>query len=381
MSNPAFKCKQYIKMHIQNKTLPAAYAKAVEKYQVDKNLVIMADAHSDELPDSMVDLYSALVEKGYEVKIWCKDIAKLGAAATMDFMKDFMEEYAKAGFVIICSYFLPVSSCVKRPETTVIQLWHSGGLLKKMGYDTAEDIPDYYKGNVTANYDLVTVSAPICEPVWQQAMRLPDGVVKALGLARTDKYFDEARNAGLRDKLFNAIPEAKDKKIALYAPSFTGNASSAENKGIESGIDKAFEGRDDWFFIMKPHPHTIDKYKEYMDERLMDMSTDELYASADLFITDYSSALFDYCVYKKPFLLYCPDRDDYAERRGFYVDPDTFPCKLTTSVEELKEVLDDGSWNSYSDKDYQDFYDTYMSACDGHAIGRIISYMENINGR
>jgi hypothetical protein len=208
-----------------------------------------------------------------------------------------------------------------------------------MGYDTAEDIPDYYKGNVTANYDLVTVSAPICEPVWQQAMRLPDGVVKALGLARTDKYFDEARNAGLRDKLFNAIPEAKDKKIALYAPSFTGNASSAENKGIESGIDKAFEGRDDWFFIMKPHPHTIDKYKEYMDERLMDMSTDELYASADLFITDYSSALFDYCVYKKPFLLYCPDRDDYAERRGFYVDPDTFPCKLTTSVEELKEVL------------------------------------------
>ena len=222
MSNPAFKCKQYIKMHIQNKTLPAAYAKAVEKCQVDKNLVIMADAHSDELPDSMVDLYSALVEKGYEVKIWCKDIAKLGAAATMDFMKDFMEEYAKAGFVIICSYFLPVSSCVKRPETTVIQLWHSGGLLKKMGYDTAEDIPDYYKGNVTANYDLVTVSAPICEPVWQQAMRLPDGVVKALGLARTDKYFDEARNAGLRDKLFNAIPEAKDKKIALYAPSFKG---------------------------------------------------------------------------------------------------------------------------------------------------------------
>ena len=44
MSNPAFKCKQYIKMHIQNKTLPAAYAKAVEKYQVDKIYVAIPSA-------------------------------------------------------------------------------------------------------------------------------------------------------------------------------------------------------------------------------------------------------------------------------------------------------------------------------------------------
>ena len=65
-----------------------------------------------------------------------------------------MKEYAAAGYVYICSYFLPVSSCKKRKETKVIQLWHSGGLLKKMGYDTKDDIPRDYKGDVTANYDL-----------------------------------------------------------------------------------------------------------------------------------------------------------------------------------------------------------------------------------
>ena len=67
--------------------------------------------------------------------------------------KNFMQVYAQAEYVFINSYFLPVSSCRKRKETTVVQLWHSGGLMKKMGYDTTEDIPKYYKGNPTANYD------------------------------------------------------------------------------------------------------------------------------------------------------------------------------------------------------------------------------------
>ena len=83
-------------------------------------------------------------------------------------MKSFMKGYAAAGYVYICSYFLPVSSCKKREETKVIQLWHSGGLLKKMGYDTGDDIPKYYKGNVTRNYDLVTVSSEVCIPVWER---------------------------------------------------------------------------------------------------------------------------------------------------------------------------------------------------------------------
>ena len=71
-------------------------------------------------------------------------------------MFEFMKLYAVSQTVVICDNFLPVASCRKRKGTKVIQLWHAGGALKKFGYDTADDIPAYYKGNVMANLPLVT---------------------------------------------------------------------------------------------------------------------------------------------------------------------------------------------------------------------------------
>ena len=101
--------------------------------------------HNDKIPFSMEQIYNTLVAKGYSPIVMCKDIAKMSYPQLLKFLKGFMKEYAAAGYVYICSYFLPVSSCKKRKETKVIQLWHSGGLLKKMGYDTKDDIPRDYK--------------------------------------------------------------------------------------------------------------------------------------------------------------------------------------------------------------------------------------------
>ena len=92
--------------------------------------------------------------------------------------------------MFICDNFLPVSSCEKRAETTVVQLWHSGGLLKKSGYDQPYSVPKYYKGNVFANYDLLTVSAQPCVSVFTSMMRQSEGVVQATGVSRTDMYYN-----------------------------------------------------------------------------------------------------------------------------------------------------------------------------------------------
>ena len=181
-----FRLKQNIKMYIQNVYLPQIYRKEISRTRVNPDKIILADMHSDSIPFSMKEIYNSLVSKGKKPTIYCRDTQKMSPFETMKFMKEFMREYAAAGYVYICSYFLPVSSCDKRPETKVIQLWHSGGLMKKMGYDTKDDIPKFYKGTVTKNYDLVTVSAPVCVPVWESALKLPAGVTKPLGLARTD---------------------------------------------------------------------------------------------------------------------------------------------------------------------------------------------------
>ena len=41
---------------------------------------------------------------------------------------------------------------------------------------------------------------------------------------------------------------------------------------------------------------------------------------ADVLITDYSSVMFDYLLYKKPLVLFSPDLAEYEAKRGFYLD-------------------------------------------------------------
>ena len=379
MSSIGFKIKQHIKMLIQNVYLPSVYKKAVRHTEVDKNRVIFADMHSDSVPYSMQAMYERMKEEGYDVRLFCKDMSKMSNSELIHFLKSFMKEYAAAGYVYICSYFLPVSSCKKRPETKVIQLWHSGGLLKKMGYDTPDDIPENYKGDVTANYDLVTVSSEVCIPVWENALKLPKGITKAVGLARTDVYFDDDWNLERREEFYNLYPDARGKRVVLYAPSFSGNAADPKCVGMD-GIRRVFEKLDEnYFLIIKPHPHLMNKYPEYRSERAMSMSSEDLFPVTSILITDYSSILFDYCLFRKPFILFTPDLEEYKKTRGFYVDIESFPAPLAKTEEELERILVDKTYFDYSEQDYEDFYTEYMGACNGNSIDNILNEVKNLN--
>lgn len=362
-----FTLKQYAKMVIQNLYLPYIYKKAC-KTGIKKGRILFADAHSDQITDSMLPIYHRLLAAGYDVKNYCVDLQTMSAGKTISYMRHFMQEYATAEYVFISSYFLPVSSCQKRDGTTVVQLWHSGGLMKKMGYDTAEDIPEYYRGNITANYDLVTVSAECCVSVWENALHLPAGTAAATGLARTDIYFDQAWNQSNTDIFYKKYPQAKGKKICVYAPSFEGNAAHPYNRGLMSGIlnvMKKFE--DEWFFIIKLHPHMEKEYPEYYCE----IKTQELFAVTDLLITDYSSVVYDYLVYRRPFLLYAPDLEEYKRERGFYIEYESLPAPVVTSASDLEHVMEQRTWNQYVEQ-LEACYKKYMGACDGHAAERIL---------
>ena len=361
MKSIGFVLKQHIKSYVQNHMLPKVYKKAVAHTKVDKNKVIFAEMHSNTLPNSMMAVYDELKASGKDITLYVRDIKDMSWPESISFMKSFMKDYAAAGYVYICSYFLPVSSCKKRDETKVIQLWHSGGLLKKMGYDTLDDIPKAYKGNVTANYDLVTVSAPICVNYWKKALHLPAGITKPLGLPRTDIYFDKKWQAKCKARFEKIYPEAKGKRVVLYAPSFSGNAASPKAPGLEMGLDKEFAKLDDVYLIVRPHPLMRSVYPKYFDKRYKEISTDKLLPAIDVLVTDYSSILFDYSVYKKPFVMFCPDIKEYEKSRGFYADPRSFPAPFVTKKDELLKCIEDkGYLEKCTDEELEKFYQTYM---------------------
>ena len=374
-----FRIKQYLKMLLQNVFLPLVYAWYARR-PVQKGLVLFADAHHDEIPFSMRRMYEAVIKAAQEpetggkasalcVETYVRDFNRMPYGKMVRCLIRFMKRYAAAEYVFICDYYLPVSSCRKRPETTVVQLWHSCGLMKKIAYDTGEDIPASYRGNMFGNYTYLTLSAQICVPVHAQALRLPEARIRATGVSRTDYYFDEAWNERCRRAFFEQYPQARGKKIALWAPTFRGNAAHPRLCGLEAVQAAARALAPEWYFILKVHPH-IDAHGQVSN---CTIPTEELLAAADVMITDYSSVLFDYLIYDRPIVLFAPDRQAYADGRGFYIDYDAAPFPIVEKEEQLVRAVQDAAEETKEQAaSRREWRRLYTGACDGRATQRIL---------
>ncbi len=373
-----FRVKQIIKMIFQQVILPVIYNIYAVK-PVIPNTVILADAHHDEIPFSMLAIKDELMQHP-ELQItelyW--NNSSCSVLGIFRNMACFMKKYATAETVIICDNFLPAASCRKRKGTSVIQLWHACGAFKKFGYDTSADIPSYYKGNVLANCDLVTVSSQICVKPFSSAMRLPEKAVRPVGVSRTDLYFNDTFNQACRNQFFSQYPNAQGKKIVLWVPTFRGNPGIASVKGLDDILHARDQLKDTHYFIIKLHPHT----QAHIEGTNCSISSEELLPVADVVITDYSSILFDAMIYKHPLILFVPDLDEYLDNRGFYLDYNTLPGLRAQNLEQLLQILtDEYLLHSSVNKVYTDFYDKYMASCDGHSTKRIINYIKKTDNR
>ena len=387
-----FRIKQYIKMILQNVLLPLLYQCFCHR-PVRKGSVIFADAHHERMPFAMRRMYETVCRETNkyeggsresmpgsfknhqsslnvrEVEVFVRDFSRLSFDQMVKFLIAFMKQYATAEYVFICDYFLPAASCRKRPETKVVQLWHSCGLMKKIAFDAGEDIPKNYKGNMFGNYSYLTLSAAICVDVHARALRLPKERIFTTGVSRTDYYFDEAWNRRCRERFYEAHPEAKGKKIALWAPTFRGNAAMPYLEGLDAVKDASEKLANEWFFVIKAHPH-IDAHKMVSN---CSIPTEELLVVADVLITDYSSVLFDYLLYDKAAVLFAPDLKQYEDKRGFYLDYRTIPFPLVEEEAELAGAVEGAiQWCLEHEAEQEAFRREYVGDCDGHSTERIL---------
>ena len=104
----------------------------------------------------------------------------------------------------------------------------------------------------------------------------------------------------------------------------------------------------------------------------------ELYLAADMLITDYSSAMFDFAVTGKPMVFYTYDLEHYRDDlRGFYFDlAEVAPGPLVRTSEELIEAIADTAVAASEPADrYARFRDTFCSLEDGHATDRVLDLL------
>ncbi|MCI5934289.1 MAG: CDP-glycerol glycerophosphotransferase family protein [Lachnospiraceae bacterium] len=364
-----FQLKQIVKIAMQNVFLPVIYRIGTVR-KVDQKLMIFADFHKDEVPYSMEDLYEWALDSDFHVVRMTKDCDSSGYISGLVYMVKFMLMYARAGYVFICDNFLPVASCKKREETVVVQMWHAGGMLKKYAYDTPRDIPKFYKGNVFRNYSLIITSDKNCNSAYISGMRADPRIVQGLGLSRTDRFYSEDYKQKCVRQFYDRYPEAKEKKIALFAPTFRGNASVPEI--IDTSFLKDLEKSlgDEWILVTKMHPHL----QKHIGKDACPIPTEQLLPVADVLISDYSSVIYDYLLLERPIVYYVPDLQYYIENDQFYIDYYEMPGTIVESQEDLATAIQEAQQN-FDLQRLRVFKQKYMGACDGHALERLVDYL------
>jgi CDP-glycerol glycerophosphotransferase len=101
---------------------------------------------------------------------------------------------------------------------------------------------------------------------------------------------------------------------------------------------------------------------------------EDLYLAADVLVTDYSSAMFDYAVLDRPIVIYAPDWEAYRAVRGVYFDVVAEPPgAVALSFPELLDAFHSGLVEGdAATKARDEFRGRFCALEDGHAAQRVV---------
>ena len=355
---------------------------------VQENKVLFLEMRFTKLSNSFELIYKALEESGeYDLKCSYVQFNFIRGREFTQRVNEMLKELATAKYVFVDDASLILSSIPLRKETVAINLWHACGAFKKFGRSTAElkfgssaatldKYPNY--GNLTH----VTVSSP--EVIWayEEAMHLPKGIVKATGVSRTDQFYDKEFVESRKQKLYEIMPEAKDKKVILYAPTFRGHVATASSPDRIDFERFCRELGNEYVIVCKHHPFVknppiiLEELQHFARDLTKYLSIEDLLCCADICISDYSSLVFEYSLFEKPMIFYAYDYDNYCDWRGFYYDYSEFtPGPVVQTEDELLNSIKNID-TQFDKQKVIDFKEKFMGSCDGHATERIIALMK-----
>jgi CDP-glycerol glycerophosphotransferase (TagB/SpsB family) len=278
-----------------------------------------------------------------------------------------------AGLVVVDNAWLPIHVAPHRTATTVVQVWHAAGALKRFGMDTTEPPAEPERTFLHRYYDWVVTAGEASRGPWAAALRTPIERCLPLGSARTDDLFDPARVDAARARALAAYPALAGMRVVLYAPTFRGRGPAKRDGGALDPVRlRALLPATD-ALVLKSHPN-LDPARvptagfDVVASPADDMN--DLLALADVLVTDYSSSVFEFALLRRPIVLVVPDLEAYERDPGLYLDLRTeVPGALVRDTDAAATAIAAGL---VDDAAYDAFIARNMGGCDGHAAQRIV---------
>lgn len=336
--------------------LNSVYKVACLLRKTDENKMVIALYRTNYLDDNLKLVYKEVQKQAPHIKI------HLIQGTNKMNLKLFIEilVFSNARYLIIDDYFLPIYLITPHKKLKVIQLWHAAGAFKKFGHSTIGSRfgpqASYLKlVPVHANYNFVYISARKFTKYYAEAFNMDSRRIFNLGLPRLDMITNEELHLKIISKMYKKYSFLKDKGMIniLMAPTYRAKGSQGETgiDLVDTILQIAKRMDINKRIILKPHPYmsvsSLEKIRNCRNVFIADSSgINEWMLVVDAFITDYSSAIFEFSLLKKPMAHFVPDYDEYVNSRGFY-----------TCIEEnsdatvLKDITELANWINSRQKD------------------------------
>ncbi|SEQ47135.1 CDP-glycerol glycerophosphotransferase family protein [Microlunatus flavus] len=345
---------------------------------------IVYDSFAGRFSDSPRALHRWLREKVPAHHVWLADPAHADSfpadVTTVPYASAEAVEALEQADLVLANTHLEIE-WRKRAGATYLQLWH-GTPLKTVHRDVRWAPPgrlDWLDLDI-ARWDHLLSPSPASTPRLRSAFRW-EGDVLELGYPRND-VLQPPRVDEVRARTRSLLGLADDETVVLYAPTFRDRFfADPSAPPLELSLDLPKLAAD-----LGPGVRLLTRVHYFMTERLapfdvpgvVDVSRHpdiaELYAAADVLVTDYSSSMFDFAVTGKPLVFYAYDLPTYRDvDRGFYFDLEPVaPGPVVATQESLTAALRDlpGVRARFA-KRYATFRTTYCVLDDGHATRRV----------
>ncbi|PTE83581.1 teichoic acid ribitol-phosphate polymerase TarL [Staphylococcus equorum] len=346
------------------------------------NTVLFTSDSREDMSGNFEYVYKEMLRQNLDEKYKIHALFKSNISTRRNFIDKFKFPFllGKADYIFVDD-FHPLLYTVKfRKSQEIIQVWHAVGAFKTVGYSrSGKKGGPFFNSLNHRNYTKAFVSSETDIPFYGEAFGIKEQNIIPTGVPRTDIFFDETYEKEIVTKMEEELPIIKDKAVILFAPTFRGSGHHTAHYPFFK-IDFARFARycreNNAVVLFKMHPFVKNRlnipreYEEYFVDVSDFREVNDILFVTDILISDYSSLVYEFAVFKRPMLFYAFDLEDYITSRDFYEPYESFvPGKIVESFDDLILALDN--------KDYQvekvvPFLDKHFKYHDGRSSERVV---------
>lgn len=276
-------------------------------------------------------------------------------------------EYLQQAKVIIAESWIPLRFKFSENQT-LIQLWH-GQPIKKLLFDSYEfSVLEWnprtkqQKSQDISRWNYLLSESIYSDQKFKTSLAIEQNKLLPAIYPRNQWLMDHRNDELLKQQLRDKLNLPSNKKVVLYLPTWRDynfkKKSFLKDYNYLINFDRFtsyLNHVDDYVFLMKEHE--MDHRTSRNDNNIYFIDPEEdiqpYYLIADLFITDYSSSLFDALLLDIPSYLIFKDFDYYNQIRGIYDDfMLDFQDVIAYSEKELAEKMNQKNYPNIDKSKY-----------------------------